>query len=149
MFRKSGNDQLKKSSPSSYKKDITNALSHEGEEPAYIWCLVGNIVEEQVYGMEKERRHGTKNFSPGTKVYCFNTEWGDGYENIRVIGRHKVIKRNVCIIIRAKHITNWRLQKVYRPYVLKVMQSHYRGWTNSDRDKADIMEMALWLNNRR
>jgi hypothetical protein len=114
----------------------------------FIWCLIGNIINEHNYGTEKEVKHGTKHFSPNTKVYCFPTLWGDGYEKIKVIGRHRKTNKNVCIITPSKLIKNWRLQKVYRPYVLKVMHSQ-NGWTNSDNDKETILEMIKWLQERK
>lgn len=127
------------------KSDIDNQ-PHD-DQTKFIWCLIGNIVDEHTSGTDKEIKHGTKHFSPNTKVYCFPTLWGDGYENIKVIGRHRKISRNVCMVIPAKLITNWRLQKVYRPYVLNVMQSQH-GWTNSDKDKETILEMLKWLPER-
>ncbi|MBW8358169.1 MAG: hypothetical protein K0M63_00020 [Weeksellaceae bacterium] len=117
------------------------------DQAKFIWCLIGNIVDERPTGIDKEIKHGTKHFSPNTKVYCLPAQWGDGYENIKVIGRHRKTSRNVCMIIPAKLITNWRLQKVYRPYILNVMQSQH-GWTNSDKDKETILEMLKWLPDR-
>lgn len=116
------------------------------EETTFIWCLVGNIIDEE-YRANKEIRTGIKHFSPNTKVYCFPAQWGDGYENIRVIGRHRKSKRYITLIIQSKYITNWRLQKVYRPYILKVMHSE-NGWSDSEKDKETIIEMLKWLPNR-
>ena len=41
------------------------------------------------YGENHEVKLGTKHFSPGTKVYCAPGHWGDGGENIVVIGKHR------------------------------------------------------------
>lgn len=117
------------------------------DQSKFIWCLVGNIVDEHPTGIDKEIKRGTKHFSPNTKVYCFPPKWGDGYEKIKVIGRHRKTRKNVCIVIPAKLITNWRLQKVYRPYILNVMKTQY-GWTNKDNDKETILEMLKWLPSR-
>jgi hypothetical protein len=134
------------------KSTFDNINSDIDEKPLddqtkFIWCLIGNIVDEYPSGTDQEIKHGTKHFSPNTKVYCFPPLWGDGYENIKVIGRHRKTSRNVCIVMPAKLITNWRLQKVYRPYILNVMQSQ-QGWTNSDKDKEIILEMLKWLPGR-
>jgi hypothetical protein len=60
------------------------------------WCLVGNIVHERPCGEGgREIQQGTKHFSPGTEVYCLPTQWGDGYQRIIVIGRHRGSKRFV------------------------------------------------------
>ena len=58
-------------------------------EQEWRWCLVGNIVQTHEYGENHETRIGAKHFSPGTKVYCMPGNWGDGYENIVVIAKHR------------------------------------------------------------
>lgn len=84
------------------------------------WCLVGNIVEQRSYGEGGlETRRGTQHFSPGTKVYCLPAQWGDGYERVKVIGRHRGSREFVTMIIPAKHITNWRAKVVYSPEVIR------------------------------
>lgn len=117
------------------------------DQTKFIWCLIGNIVNEHPVGIAQEIKYGTKHFSPNTKLYCFPAQWGDGYENIKVIGRQRKTSKNICIIMPSKLITNWRLQKVYKPGIIHIMQSQ-RGWTNSDKDKETIMEMLQWLANR-
>lgn len=114
------------------------------EETDFIWCLIGNIVEEHESGIISEIKNGTKHFSPNTKVYCFPPLWGDGYEIIKVIGRHRTSKRYVVMVIPSKYVTNWRLQKVYRPYMLKVMHSQ-NGWTDSEKDKERILKILNGL----
>lgn len=53
---------------------------------SWCWCLVGNIVKEHEFGEKREIKYGTKHFSHGTKVFLAPAQWGDGYENIVVIG---------------------------------------------------------------
>lgn len=125
--------------------DIEDKRLHEKSK--FIWCLIGNIVENYPFGVNNQIQNGTKHFSPKSKVYCLPGQWGDGYENIKVIGRHRNTNRYVCITMQSKLITNWRLQKVYRPYILNVMQSQL-GWTDSDNDKDTILKMLKWLPNR-
>jgi len=110
----------------------------------FIWCLIGNIVNQELLADNQDTRYGTKHFSANTKVYCFPAKWGDGYEKIQVIGRHRQTSRNVCIVMPANLITNWRIQKVYRLYILKVMKSKH-GWTDSEKDKETILKMLEWL----
>lgn len=92
-----------------------------------MWCLIGNIVEERPYGHGgAELKRGTKHFSPGTKVYCFPGQWGDGYEMIRVLGKHRGYKGGlVDMVIRSEWITNWRAKVVYRPAVLRRFAEYY------------------------
>lgn len=92
------------------------------------WCLVGNIVSEHPYGEGgKDTKRGTKHFAPGTKVYCFPAQWGDGYENILVIGRHRGSHQFKTMIVRSAWVTNWRAKLVYNPEVLRRIQVAVRG----------------------
>lgn len=113
----------------------------------YIWCLIGNIIGEHLHGENKEIKFGTKHFSPKTKVYCFPVSWGDGYENIKVIGRHRKTNKKIKIIVNSRYVTNWRLQKVFNPFILNLMFLD-NGWTNCEEDKRTIIEMLKWLQSR-
>lgn len=110
----------------------------------YIWCLVGNVVEERFYGEAKEIRRGTKKFSPNTKVCCFPTLWGDGYDQIKVIARPRFSQKYIQSIISSKHVTNWRMQKVYTPFIIKKMLEN-NGWTATDKSREEILQMLEWL----
>ncbi len=162
IFRKDDNDKIKvrlELDNGKYYEELVDADDFEkriGElqeqfkprklldQTTFIWCLVGNIIDEHYFGTDKEIKQGTEHFSPSTKVYCFPMNRGDAYENIKVIGRHRKTIGNICIEMPSKYITNWRLQKVYRPNVLKLMHSQ-DGWTDSDKDKETILEMLKWL----
>ena len=116
-------------------------------EQEWVWALVGNIVQEREYGEQHEIRRGTKHFSPGAKVYCAPGHWGDGYENIVVIGRHRGGPKYIEIVMPRKHIENFRCKKVFRPAALKLMKASEWGfWSNSDNDRDVIMQMAEGLN---
>lgn len=85
-----------------------------------VWCLVANVVEERTCGPDgTETWHGTKHFAPGAKIYCFPAQWGDGYEQIRVVGRHRGSRRFVTMIVKSRWLTNWRVQLVYSPAVIE------------------------------
>jgi hypothetical protein len=87
------------------------------------WCLVGNVVNDRLSGEEeREIKQGTKHFSPGTKIYAFPAQWGDGYEKIIVVGRHRGSKDFVTMAIRSDWVTNWRAKVVYNPEVLRRLQ---------------------------
>jgi len=64
-------------------------------EPAPLWILVANIKQEISYGEGKRQtRIGTKQFSPGTKVYII--DWFAGMtDDITVIG----LARNTKLIL--------------------------------------------------
>lgn len=117
------------------------------DEMDFIWCLIGNIVDKHVAGTELGVKRGTKQFAPGTKVYCFPSMWGDGYEKITVIGKPRKRKKLIRVIMQAKYIKNWRLQKVYDPFVMTEMVNNW-GWTNRQEDKTTIERMLQWLPER-
>ncbi|WP_127133253.1 hypothetical protein [Pseudoflavitalea rhizosphaerae] len=119
-------------------------LTAPGSGKAFIYCLVGNIIEERLDQSKHTMVKGTKHFSPGTKVYCFPPIWGDGYEKIKVIGRHRKSSKLVTMIMPSKHITNWRLKTVYDPFIVKQMTNH-GGWSNKESDKEKITEMLSSL----
>ena len=86
------------------------------------WCLVGNIKDKHRYGLNRlEERAGTKHYTAGTKVFCLPVQWGDGYEKIVVVGRHRGAKKFSKIIIRSDWITNWRAKVVYSPEVIRLL----------------------------
>ena len=102
------------------------------------WCLVGNIVEQRKYGEGgNEMRPGTKHFSGGTKVYCLPAQWGDGYAQIVVVGKHRGSRNLVTMIVSSDWITNWRAQVVYKPAVVKqltkaVEEHGRRNWQTKE-----------------
>lgn len=117
------------------------------DEIKFIYCLVGNVVEERFDKSKNKTYKGTKHFSTGTKVYCYPPMWGDGYENIKVIGKHRKSPKLVTIVMPSKHVTNWRLKTVYNPFIIKEMTENF-GWTDQESDKERINEMLVWLNKR-
>ena len=114
--------------------------STKNKEPKYIWCLVGNIDKEN-------NSNQLKYFTSNTKVYCFPALWGDSYEKIKVIGLHKKRKKYLTVIIPSKHIINWRLQNIYKPFIVEKMISN-KGWSSSEIDKNRIIELIDSLNKR-
>lgn len=106
----------------------------------FVWCLVGNIVDERVDRATQQVRRGTKHFSPGTKVYCFPPKWGDGYEKIYVIGRPRKSSRFIKVIIHRDWITNWRIQKVYSNHIKREM-IYNNDWdeTEESKNKAETL----------
>jgi len=90
------------------------------EEKDSEWCLIGNIVELRGSGEGgAEIKSGTTHFSGGTKVYCLPAQWGDGYNQIVVIGRHRGSKKYTTMIISSAWVTNLRAKVVYSPEVLR------------------------------
>lgn len=110
-------------------------------------ALVGNIVDEHEFGENHEIRQGTKSFRPGAKVYLAPGQWGDGYENVCVIGYPRHQRHLIEIVMERSKITNFRAQKVYSPSVLRKMQQSKHCWWDSSEEEFDcIKEWALVLN---
>jgi len=114
------------------------------------WCLVGNIVEERKHGEGgTETCSGTKHFSPGTKVFCLPAQWGDGYDQIMVIGRHRGSKRFETMIISSDWVINWRAKVVYNPTVLKRLvaieeEQGRSNWTTKEEVEQYVASLIRW-----
>ena len=86
-------------------------------ESALLWTLVANIKREISYGERKRQtRIGTKQFSPGAKVYII--DWFAGMtEDITVIGLARDTKKLITIVIRAEWVEHLRVKLCYNPKV--------------------------------
>ena len=69
---------------------------------------------------------------PGTKVYCFPAIWGDGYEKIMVIARHRGARDFVKMVIRSDWITNWRAKVAYHQSILTMFQEESANWKSKE-----------------
>ncbi len=94
-------------------------------EPIPLWTLVANIKQEISYGQgEMETRYGTKQFSPGTKVYII--DWYAGMcQAITVIGLSRDTKKLITIVIRAEWIENFRVKLCYNPKVCSKIKTYF------------------------
>ena len=124
------------------KKIVGGSPNGSQEEPArggaQLWCVVANVIAEHPVGESREIRSGTKHFSAGTKVYCYPPLWGDGYEDIKVIGRHRGSRKLVEMVMPSKRLTNWRVKAVYSPFVLARMKVHWDA-SKESREKAEAI----------
>lgn len=116
----------------------------EGE---FLWCIVGNIVDDHFYGEQKEIKSGTKHFRPGAKVYCIPEFGGMAHETIRVIGKPRGSRGMINVIISTKKIKNFRLQKVYSDYLFEKIseQAPYRvnnSYRLSKKELVDILDIV-------
>lgn len=114
------------------------------------WALVGNVVESHLFGEEHEVRFGAKAFRSGAKLYVAPPQWGDGFQNVVVIGRPRRYRGFIEMVIRSELIENFRLKKVFDPAVLRKMrESEHIWWDNSDKDKEIILASAESINSHR
>jgi len=123
-------------------------MKSEKPNPEPIWCIVANVIHERWYGEGgKEMCKGTKHFAPGAKVYCSRALWGDGYEKVQVIGRHRGSHRFVKMIVSSKYLTNWRVELVYSPHVIRELEGHWDGSQKSKEMAGKIVSWApqVWI----
>ena len=127
--------------------DLVKQETEKQNTHQWRWCLVGNIAESHEYGENQEIRIGTKQFMPGAKIYLAPAQWGDGYEKVVVIGKPRRKRSFIEIVMRRKYITDYRLQKVFRPAVLERMEkSEYLWWDSTDADRNEIIKILDLFN---
>ncbi len=106
----------------------------------WCWCLVGNAVGEHEFGEEKEIKKGTKHFVSGAKICLPPVQWGDGYERAIVIGIARNTRKYIEVVMQTKYIENFRMQKIYKPAIVRRMiNSEHYWWSDSDDDRKDII----------
>jgi hypothetical protein len=111
-----------------------------------VWCPVANMVRERPYGPGgREIRRGSKRFAPGAKLYCYPALWGDGYEQIQVIGRHRATHRYVKMIVNEKWLINWRVQLAYSPHVIREL---WPGWDGTEQSRGQAQEIVDFMTAR-
>ena len=119
---------------------ITSYEEYLDKGHEWCWALVGNIVEEHEFGEDHEIKKGTKHFSGGTKVYIAPVQWGDGYERIIVIGKKRGNRNYAEVIMQSKYVENFRIQKVYKPVIVKrMLNSENIWWSDSEDDCEEII----------
>ena len=108
--------------------------------------MVGNIVDKHEYGENHEIRYGTRKFRGGTRVVLTPLCWGDGYEQVNVIGLSRYSRKYKKSVIRRDLITNYRVKKIYSPTILKIMEeaenndNHCWWWDNTEESYQEIIK---------
>ncbi len=111
----------------------------------WIYCLVGNIIDEHAFGPDKEIKYGTKHFAPGAKVFCFPYQWDPGNGTLLVIGKARKKYKLIKVVMQVRYIHNFRLKKVYDKEVIREMY-YGLGWDNTEDSKNRIIQWANYLN---
>lgn len=119
-------------------------------EQEWRWCLVGNIAGAHEFGEAHEIKYGTKHFSSGTKVFVNLVYPGPGNKRIMVIGIPRNRRNYIEVVIQRKYVENFRIQKVFKPAVLKRMEnSDYEWWGKTDTDHDRIVEFIEQVNSEK
>lgn len=106
-------------------RPLFRSSEEDSQDPKAVWCIVANVKDVDAFGEAEKIRAGTKHFSSGAKVYCFPPAWGDGYQKIRVIGRHRSSHRYVKMVLPSKRLTRWRVKLVYSPYLISELKGFW------------------------
>ena len=68
-------------------------------------------------------------------------QWGDGYEKIVVIGVARKSRKYIEVVMQKKYIENFRMQKIYKPMIVRRMiNSEYSWWSDSNDDRLQIIQ---------
>ncbi len=89
-----------------------------------IWCATANVKNEILFGEENIIKKGTKHFRGGAKVHVVDAYWGM-CDNATVIGHHRSNGRYIKIDIPVKHLENFRLELVYSPKIIQLIQRNF------------------------
>lgn len=116
------------------------------------YCVVGNIVKERI-DENGSIKHGTIEFSGGTKVYlCGKPKYKDP-DMIEVIGLSRMKRYNRryyrVVYMPKKYIENIRASRTYKKQILNIMDDvrsfGYRAqywWHDSLEDKKEVEEFV-------
>ena len=119
------------------------------EKQNWTYCVVGNIKKTH-FDEDGVLRYGTAAFTGGTKVYLAGRVWDRTCDHINTLGMSRS-KRLQIIRTDVSQIENVRLQKVFDPAVLGIMDWYALvggWWGKSKNEKADAEEFVKWWNER-
>jgi len=114
------------------------------EETEFIYCLVGNILPCHYLGEEKKVVRGTRHFAANAKVFVFPRIGNYKKAQVRVVGMSRKLKKYKFMRMRIHIITNWRLKKVYKKEIIRIMHEN-DGWRDTEIDRNAILKMIPWL----
>lgn len=117
------------------------------------WCVVANVLAETTHGEGGEDiQRGLKHFAPGAKVWVLPPQWGDGGENVVVVGRHRGRGhgRLARLVVGRHHLAEFRVRGIYSPAVLRELSLPFadfaaRLWESEDAAR----QTAEWWNRAR
>jgi hypothetical protein len=101
-------------------------------------CIVANILEATTHGHDQTPAYrGSAHFPPGAKVWVLPPQWGDGGEQVIVVGHHRGTHgRGLArIVILRRHLTRFRVQGIYSPALISALTRPLTelGWDHRPR----------------
>lgn len=80
------------------------------------WCVVANVGAADL-----------KHFSLGTKLWVLPPQWGDGGQDVVVVGRHRGSPGPVSqMVVPRVHLTDFRVRGVYQPAVHRQLTKPFK-----------------------
>lgn len=110
------------------------------------WAVVANVAEQTLHGPAGETEtSGTRHFSAGTKVWVLPAQWGDGWDDVLLVGRHRGSRRYVQMVVPLRHLVSFRVEGVYSPAVMRELERPWdaergkpRQWASRDEAQETI-----------
>jgi hypothetical protein len=99
-------------------------LMNDGQARPAAFCIVANVRDETARGCSGTEIHrGAGHFPPGAKVWVLPPQWGDGGDQVIVVGYHRGTRgRGLArIIIPRRHLTRFRVQGLYSPALINAL----------------------------
>ncbi|MEV6237751.1 hypothetical protein [Lentzea sp. NPDC051838] len=102
------------------------------------WCVVANVAATDLV-----------HFSPGTKLWVLPPQWGDGGQDVVVVGRHRGSPGPVSqMVVPRVHLTNFRVRGVYQPAVHRQLtkamkRKELRQWESREEAEKVVEWWAL------
>jgi len=127
--------------------------------PEWVWCLTAEVRDENKIGKDKRVVHGTRHFSPGTKVFLHPPNWD---ERVAAIGIPRYTDKYIRVVMDVRKLEHFALEKVSDPEIVTALQnpgniwmfthmaptSVGRGyWDQSEESKQQIQDEINWLSN--
>lgn len=80
------------------------------------WCVVANVGAADL-----------KHFSLGAKLWVLPPQWGDGGQDVVVVGRHRGSPGPVSqMVVPRVHLTDFRVRGVYQPAVHRQLTKPFK-----------------------
>lgn len=80
------------------------------------WCVVANVAATDL-----------KDFSPGTQLWVLPPQWGDGGQDLVVVGRHRSSPGPLSqMVVPRVHLTGFRVLGVYQPTVHRQLMKEWK-----------------------
>lgn len=118
------------------------------DDKAWRFCVVGNIVKQ--HSDNENVFYGTKAFVGGTKVYINERTKRSNDDNITVIGLNR-FNRYALERVPMALIENIRLQRVYKPTILEIIDylENMEGFYWRKRTAEDKRELEAFIEKSR